>query len=183
MKNNIFKIAIILLSGVIALPAMELSQAEKEKRAKAKEAKINACLANLPSTPVPKLFLDDASFSENNTFEIGEKVIFNTAENPNQYWYGCVINIINSNQRMGPIIAIQKKTNQKRALYGKNIGKIQVVPSLKHINIKNIANQIRTGKLKKEDIKPPVLPQEMYDKIIEEEKKIEYHLPEGHGYM
>ena len=115
MKNNIFKIAIILLSGVIALPAMELSQAEKEKRAKAREAKINACLANLPSTPVPKLFLDDASFSENNTFEIGEKVIFNTAENPNQYWYGCVINIINSNQRMGPI-TMKKQHKSKKGI-------------------------------------------------------------------
>lgn len=165
MKNCIYKIVMILICAIISLPAMEVSQAEKEK--KAKEEKINTCLAKFSKNPVPQYIVNAASFSKKNKFEVGELVIIREIIGKRNYWYACVTDV--RTYTSGIFLGI-KGNSSIGGLSGtyppELIGKLQV-PSLAELNIKNIVDQINARTLKIEDVEPPRLPQELYDRVKE----------------
>lgn len=162
MRKFLFTIS-ILLFVTISLWAM---QPLKRKRSKVESKKIHACLSQISSNAVPKSIVEDASFSNKNSFEIGEKVI--VLSHKKEYFYGCIVDI---ELRQSPVLfkidMFDKEHGpQFTRRLANDIGKI-LPPSLVNLSIDSIVTQIKSRKLKLEDIEPPRLPKEVYERVLE----------------
>lgn len=162
MRKFLFTISILLFI-TISLWAM---QPLKQKRSNVEKEKIHACLRQISSNAVPKSIVKDASFSNKNSFEIGEKVI--VLSHIKEYIYGCIVDV--EFQKSHVRFRIEMRHEKYGPIFthrlANDIGKI-LTPSLVNLSIDSIVTQIKSRKLKLEDIKPPRLPQELYDKVIE----------------
>lgn len=144
---------------------------EQPKKSKIEQEKIAACIANLPADPVPASVVKRATFSKDNTFEMGEIVIVDSHIN-NEYLYGCVTK---TSSIVGSTLSIsgekfsvgvwRKKWKTEGHHFGSSVGKISSPKPLIDLSAEAIAQQIKSNKLNLKDIKS-VLPQELYEKVI-----------------
>lgn len=148
----------------------------EEERKKADTEKIDQCMAKLTTLPfkVSDEFVKTASFNDRNNFEIGEIVITQRCPSGNIYYYSCVTGMKYDMLAYPPQLIVNIKRNyplpNSTTNFSSNaIGKLREQPpvaSLKQLSTKKIINSLKTDKLKYEDIKPPKLPQELFDEIM-----------------
>lgn len=174
MKKILTKIIVLILCTQSFLWAME-----QPSRSKAEQDKISACIAQISADYVPESVVKRAIFSRDNTFEIGETVIVHDHSINPRYLYGCITKI-------SPIVAVagstldififgekfsvtvfRKKWMTDSHLFGSNVGKILPASpgALVDLSVDAIVQQIRSGRLTLQSIKPQ-LPQEVYEKVI-----------------
>jgi hypothetical protein len=173
-KWNVLNIVFLVVCSN-SLMGMQTSESEVLKKKQEDEAysKCMSTLSNLPTQLVPQKIVKDASFDPSNTFQRGELVI-----TPNIagtfYMYSCVEDLyVSQNRKMVGIRRNYPSPNFPVGFEPGSVGKLkihQVVPLVEQ-NAKKIADLIKTGKLKQEDIRPPILPEELYEKVKEYLKK------------
>lgn len=132
------------------------------------EQRVQTCLAHLSEKPVPPFLVNEARFSNENVFEIGDLIIVYDSSK-SEHFYACVTNVYPGNEES---IVAKTKLSTRPNFYSRNaVGKIRLpdVPSLLDISIENMRNLVQSGKLKLEDIR--VLPAEIYEKIIPAQKQ------------
>ena len=144
------------------------------QRLESNQEKIDKCVANLPKKPASAEFLKTVSFDENNNFQIGE-IVLTPNVSGRSYWFSCVTSLGYDLSFNPPLPRIGVKRNFPSPGYSasfgpRSVGKLTVEQQAKplvELTISNIIGLLKSGKMHINDIKPPKLTEDLFDKVIE----------------